>query len=191
MYSIYDVFYFGAIILLLYIIIDFSLNKTRNLLKRMIFYSFAFYMLVVFDLTIGGIVIPPLKDNMLITQLVPLFFIKDLFSLYKFSGIDWFFWNSLKLTFFNFIMLMPLGIYLSVLFKVKERVKSILIIFLVSLGIETLQYSLTYWGLIMERGFNVDDIIVNTLGGFIAFVLCESITKAIIQKYLKSKTKAH
>src|SRR5690625_875879 len=100
----------------------------------MILYSFALHILFVFDLTIGSIVIPPLKDNMLITQLVPLFFIKDLFSLYKFSGIDWFFWNSLKLTFFNFIMLMPLGIYLSVLFKVKERVKSILIIFLVCLG---------------------------------------------------------
>src|SRR5690625_5976595 len=154
----------------------------------MIFYSFAFYILVVFDLTIGGIVIPPLKDNMLITQLVSLFFIKDLFSLYKFSGLDWFFWNSLKLTFFNFIMLMPLGIYLSILFKVKERGRSLLIILFISLGIETLQYSFTYLGMIMERGFNVDDIIVNTLGGFIAFVLCESITKAIIQKYPKSKT---
>src|SRR5690625_6137075 len=115
---------------------------------------------------------------MLITHLFPLFFIKDLFSLFNFCVIAWFFWNSLKLTFFNFIMLMPLGIYLSVLFKVKERVKSILIIFLVSLGIETLQYSLTYWGLIMERGFNVDNIIVNTLGGFIAFVLCESDRKS-------------
>src|SRR5690625_7439878 len=109
----------------------------------MIFYSFAFYMLVVFDLTIGGIVIPPLKDNMLITQLVPLFFIKDLFSLYKFSGIDWFFWNSLKLTFFNFIMFMTLCIYLFVLFYLKESVKSIIIIFLVRIGIESFQYSLT------------------------------------------------
>src|SRR5690625_7980286 len=106
LYSIYDVFYFGAIILLLYIIIDFSLNKTRNLLKRMIFYSFAFYMLVVFDLTIGGIVIPPLKDNMLITQLVPLFFIKDLFSLYKICGIEWFLCCAFELTFFIFLIFM-------------------------------------------------------------------------------------
>src|SRR5690625_3896583 len=177
LYSIYDVGLFGAIILFLYIIIDFVRNRTRNLVKRIFFYSFIFYIFLVFILILGGIVIPPFKDNILNVQLVPLYFIWDLYNIYINNGLDWFFWNSLKLTFFNFIMLMPLGIYLVFLFNSKGKIKTFLIIFLVSLAIETIQLSFTYFGWIMERGFNVDDIIINSLGGYIAFTLSRLIMK--------------
>lgn len=78
-------------------------------------------------------------------------------------------------------MLMPLGVYLAFLFKVKKKTKAYLIIFLVSLAIETIQLSFTYFGWIMERGFNIDDIIINTLGGYIAFILCPLAMKINIQ----------
>src|SRR5690625_4181932 len=163
-------------ILLLYIIVDVIRSRTRNLVIRVFFYRFIFYifyMLIVSHLTIGGIVIPPFRDNILNVQIVPLYLIWDLYNMYQNNGLDWFFLNSLKLTFFNFIMLMPLGVYLVFLFKLKRKIKAILIMFFVSLVIEILQFSFTYLGWIMERGFNVDDIIINTLGGYIAFILCE------------------
>ena len=170
-------------ILLLYIIVDFIRNRTRNLVRGVFFYSFIFYMLIVAHLTIGGIVIPPFRDNILNVQIVPLYLIWDLYNMYQNNGLDWFFLNSLKLTFFNFIMLMPLGVYLVFLFKLKRKIKAILIMFFVSLVIEIVQFSFTYLGWIMERGFNVDDIIINTLGGYIAFILCKLAKKISLHKH--------
>ncbi len=79
-------------------------------------------------------------------------------------------------------MLMPLGIYLSVFFKRKGKNKPFLTILMTSVLIEILQLILTYSGFIMGRGFNVDDIIVNTLGGCIAFSLSEVIKRNILGK---------
>lgn len=93
--------------------------------------------------------------------------------MYLADGLDWFFWNSVKLTFFNFIMLMPLGIYLSILFNISNKVKAVLILFFVSFSIETMQFFFGYFGLISGRGSNIDDIIVNTLGGFSVYIVCE------------------
>lgn len=177
MYAVYDVVVLGTLVLLLYIIGDFIKNKTKNLIRRIIFYSFVFYLLNVVQLTTGGIVIPPQEDFLPTTQLTPFYFVGDLFHLYQAKGLDWFFWNAFKLTFFNFIMLMPLGIYLSLLYKVKRASKALLIIFLVSLTIETIQFAFPYLGLVRGRGFNVDDLIINTLGGVIGFILFESIRK--------------
>ncbi|TYS13510.1 VanZ family protein [Rossellomorea vietnamensis] len=97
--------------------------------------------------------------------------------MYRTNGLDWFFWNSFKLTFLNMILLMPLGIYLSLLFKVKRTSRTFLIIFLVSLTIETIQFTFGHIGIVMGRGFNVDDLIVNTLGGVIGFALFGLIKK--------------
>src|SRR5690625_7388650 len=140
-------------------------------------------MLIVAYIIFFGFVIPSFKDNILNVQIVPLYLIWDLYNMYQNNGLDWSFLNSLKLTFFNFIMLMPLGVYLVFLFKLKRKNKAILIMFFVSLVIEILQFSFTYLGWIMERGFNVDDIIINTLGGYIAFILCELAKKISLHKH--------
>ncbi|MFD1928909.1 VanZ family protein [Sporosarcina siberiensis] len=189
MHTIYD-FAFAVILifsLILYIIIDFKRNGKSNLVRRILFYSFIFYLLIVARLTIGGIWIPLSKDNEPSVQLVPFYFLKDLFLMYRYVGIDWFFWNSLKLTFFNFIMLMPLGVYLSFLFKIESKIKAFLIVFLVSFMIETVQLSFTYIGLIRPRTFNVDDIIMNSMGGYIAFLLCVLLKKVYFDKRLGNK----
>ena len=188
LYAIYDVVVIGSLLLILYIIADFIRNKTRNLIRRIIFYSLVFYSLNVVQLTTGGIVIPPQKDFVPTTQLIPFYFIGDLFSMYRSNGLDWFFWNSFKLTFFNFIMLMPLGIYLSILFRVKRISKALLIIFLISLSIETIQFTFAYLGLVMGRGFNIDDLIVNTLGGVIGFLLFELIKRVAFSIIPSHKT---
>ncbi|MEI5909664.1 VanZ family protein [Bacillus spongiae] len=185
----YDVVACGSLFLLLYIIVDFIINKSRDIVRRLIFYSFVVYLLNVVQLTTGGIVLPPQNDFLPTTQLIPFYFIGDLFSMYLTYGLDWFFWNSLKLTFFNLIMLMPLGIYLSLLYKVKRISTTFLIVFIVSLTIETIQFFFPYLGIIMGRGFNVDDLIINTLGGVIGFVLFGLIKKGSISIIPRLNTK--
>lgn len=179
MSAVYDLSFLGTVILLLYIIFDFIRNQTKKLVRRIFFYSFIFYLLIVVNLTIGSIVSQPFNGTDLTIQLVPFYFMKELFNMYQVNGVSWFFWNSVKLTLFNFIMLMPLGLYLSGLFKIKSQLKALLVIFLVSLSIEIIQHTFTYLGLITPRSFDLDDLIMNTLGGYVAFLLYDFTKKQV------------
>lgn len=180
MFIKFDVFTVGLLFLIVYIIIDLIRQKTKYLLKRIVFYSFLVYLLVVVQLTTGGIAIPPQKDlSHPVIQPIPGYFIWDWIQQYRKSGLDWFFWNSVKLSLENLIMLLPLGIYLPVLFRVKSFKRLSLITFLISLTIETYQFILGYAGFIFGRTSNVDDLILNTLGGVIGYLCFEYIRKTI------------
>src|SRR5436190_17049401 len=77
----------------------------------------------------------------------------------------------------NFVMLLPLGIYLPLLYTKLRKAYSffavLLISFLVSDGIELLQLATSY------RSTDIDDVILNTLGGgagFLIYLLIKTIT---------------
>lgn len=136
-------------------------------------------------MTTGGITFPPQKNMNPTFQMIPFYFVGDLFNLYRSNGLDWFFWNSFKLTFLNFLLLMPLGVYLSLLFNVRSTFKVSVIVFLVSFTLETLQFTLTYFGMIMMgREFNVDDLLINTLGGVLVYMICECVKHMIIDRHI-------
>ena len=69
----------------------------------------------------------------------------------------------------NFVMLLPLGIYLPFLYRRLRKfsgfVAVLFISFLVSVGIEVLQLATNY------RSTDVDDVILNTLGGCAGFLV--------------------
>jgi glycopeptide antibiotics resistance protein len=69
----------------------------------------------------------------------------------------------------NFVMLLPLGIYLPLLYTRLRKAYSffavLLICFLVSDGIELLQLATSY------RSADIDDVILNTLGGGTGFII--------------------
>jgi hypothetical protein len=116
LYNIFDTTSLGSLILTAYIIIDFirnKFNKPKDVVRRLFSYSFIFYLLNLAQITTGGIIFPPQKDFGVKPQLIPFYFIFDWFVLYQRNGFDWFFWNSVKLSFYKFVMLIPLGIYLS------------------------------------------------------------------------------
>lgn len=175
MYRIYDVVALGTLFLIVYILIDFFRNKTRNLFKRVIFYSFLFYLINVWQLTLGGIRIPPYPDYRFSIQYVPFYFLWDWYRFYSYNGFDWFFWNSVKLYFYNVLLLMPFGVYISLLFNRKSMKKVLSTVFLVSLSIETCQLTLGYFGIVDGREFDVDDLLLNTLGGWIGYKVMEYI----------------
>lgn len=71
----------------------------------------------------------------------------------------------------NIILFIPMGIYFYLLNKRKSFFKNTLIICLVSIGIETLQY-------IFRVGiFDIDDIILNTFGGAVGYLISIGLIK--------------
>lgn len=173
--------------MILYVLIDFISNKTKNIISRVIFYSFIFYLLNVVQVTTGGIIFPPQNDSApVLMQLIPFYFIGDWINIYRNNGFDWFFWNSVKLSFYNLIMLAPFGVYLLLLFKSKRISKSILTVFLVSLTIESSQLILGYLGFVRSREFDIDDLILNTLGGTIGYLFI-----ALSSRFIQSLQNRH
>ena len=69
----------------------------------------------------------------------------------------------------NFIMLLPLGIYLPLLYKRLRKISGFFVVllasFLVSVGIELLQLATNY------RSTDVDDVMLNTAGACVGFII--------------------
>lgn len=178
MYTYYNIVFFGAFLLIGFIVVDFIKYKSKNLVKRAIRYSFIFYFLNVIQITTDGIVFPPQNDFVPLVQLVPFYFIEDWLSHYRSDGFDWFFLNSVKLSMLNVILLFPLGIYL---FIWKTRaLNSMILVFLTTLLIESSQLIFGYIGVVRGRSFDVDDLILNFIGGCIGYILM-----MLISKYFK------
>lgn len=80
--------------------------------------------------------------------------------------------KQLKEPLLNILMMVPMGIFLPVVFKSMRRWHhTVLTAFLLSLTIELLELGLTLgFGVILWH-FDVSDLITNTLGGFIGYLL--------------------
>ncbi|MDG5472655.1 VanZ family protein [Jeotgalibacillus sp. ET6] len=169
----------GAVIFIVFVWRD-GKGKKKIVYHRWLFYSFIWYGAIVMQLTIGGIHIPPIHEAPVRMQLEPFYFIQEWSTYERFDGYPFF--NNARLTFFNFLMLMPLGFYLSALFMVKRVWKAMLLLLGTSLLIESLQLLLSFTGFIWMRVFNVDDLIMNTTGGFLVFLVVRSIQKRKAKK---------
>lgn len=168
----------GLLGLLMYAGFDFRRQAFNHLGKRSIMYSFLVYAIVVVHLTIGFVYFPPQAGSIDI-QLRPFHFIND-WMLAGQQG-NWFFWNSVKLTAYNFLLFLPLGVYLVFLFKIRFTT-GLLFLFLTSFVIETLQFVFSYAGLLFRRTFNVDDLLLNTLGGLLGMFVAYMAVRFILTK---------
>ncbi|MDD4569569.1 MAG: VanZ family protein [Tepidanaerobacteraceae bacterium] len=184
MHYILDIEKIGRILLLIFVVIDFIKHGKKNILRRIIYYSFIYYMINVIQLTTGGIFIPPREELRIVTyNFIPFRFVFDWIQKYSSTGFSWFFRRAVILTVYNFIMLFPLGIYLPLLFGVSDIKKVTLYLFLTTLAIETYQVIFSYFGLVMMRTFNVDDLILNTLGGIMGYYVYEALIPRIRRKF--------
>lgn len=184
MHYILDIEKIGRIFLLIFAVIDFAKNGNENILRRLIFYSFIYYILNVIQLTTGGICIPPMEEFRIVTyNLIPFRFVYDWIQKYNSTGFSWFFRRAVKLTVYNFIMLFPLGIYLPLVYGIRDAKKVTLCLFLTTLTIETYQVIFSYFGLVRMRTFNVDDLMLNTLGGVLGYYVYEALIPRIRRKF--------
>lgn len=152
-----------------------SINKLRTL----IIYSFVLYLTVAYFLII--LPLPSFEDVTNLTtpksQLVPFSFIKDFLentsliitnpNTYMIALKEPYLYQVL----YNFILLLPLGIYLHYYFNLNLK-RSTFIVFLVSLFFELTQLTGLYF--IYPRSyrlFDVDDLLINTLGGIFGYII--------------------
>ena len=147
--------------------------------RILVVYSFILYLLCVYFLVI--LPLPSIDEVARMTgpriQSVPFMFIRDIFQESDFRLRDVSTWITLIKNkaffqvFFNFIMIIPFGIYLRYYFRCGFR-RTFLFSFLLSLFFELTQLTGLYF--LYPRGyrlFDVDDLLINTLGG-IAGYLC-------------------
>jgi len=172
------------IITLPYMFIQYRKYGSINKLRTLIIYSFVLYLTVAYFLII--LPLPSFDKVINLTtpkfQLEPFNFIQDIMNKSSIvltepnTYINLFKEGCTYQVLYNLVLLLPLGIYLRYYFKCK-LIKTILITFLVSLFFEVTQLSGLYF--IYPRSyrlFDVDDLIINTLGGIIGYVLCPIFT---------------
>lgn len=148
-------------------------------LRAGIFYSFALYLLVAYFLVILPLPKIEVVRNLTTsrTQLIPFHFIIDIINDSPFvlsqtsTYLKALMHSSVYVVLYNILLTMPFGIYLRYYFKCSMK-KTVLYSFLLSLFFELTQLSGLYF--IYPRGyrlFDVDDLLLNTLGGFLGYGL--------------------
>lgn len=83
----------------------------------------------------------------------------------------------------NVIMMMPFG-FLYAIIKKKGILSTVALTFLFSLIIESCQLLSAWWGSLSSRSFDVTDLITNTFGGFIGYLIY-IVLRPVVHKLLK------
>lgn len=162
-----------------YMIKNYHKYGSINLFRSIIVYSFILYMLVAFFLTI--LPLPSFEtvvnSSGLKIQYIPFKFVSNLILKSCFNITDpTTYINALKqevfyYPFFNILLTVPFGFYLRYYFK-KSKWEVIIYSFILSLFFETTQVTSLY-GIYPSpyRVFDIDDLFLNTLGGFIGYLI--------------------
>lgn len=188
-YVLYNIVPFGFLVLLVYIFIDVFLDYFRKEIKRnqrrVTLYSFLFYLLCLLQIKVGGITLLPLNpaDNSrsFITA-------NDWFGIFDRIHFNMYLWSYSAIV-YNFLLLLPLGIFLFVLFHFKNRNKAFFLVILCCLGIELLRLLLGSFSLVPRNIRTVDGIFLlcNMLGGIVGIL----IVKICTQIQMKRKDKVY
>lgn len=158
-----------------------------NKFRIFILYSFLLYLIVAYYLVI--LPLPKTRDVKSLqsadTEYYNLIPFRFIYNILKESNVVWNSPSTYKYIFteraflqaaFNGILLTPLGIYLRYYFK-KDLKRTLLITFLVSLFFEVTQITALY-GIYNApyRIFDIDDLFLNTLGGYIGYLITPMFT---------------
>lgn len=152
-----------------YIISQYRRYGAMIMTRIAIVYSLILYLLCSYFMVLLPLPKEDIPRLVTTTQLIPFQFIRVLSKIHFSSIIDFVKNPYVYQSFFNILLTLPLGVYLRYYFK-KSWYHAILYGFLISLSFELLQltgilgiYQYPY------RIFDVDDLILNTLGALIGF----------------------
>ena len=135
------------------------------------------YIVMVLFVTLMPLPIPFLNGtNNLFLETVNLIPFRDLRLNY---------YGAVREIFLNIIMMIPFGFLYPIIRKV-GILKTVTVVFLFSLTIESTQLLSAFWGGLASRSFDVTDLITNTFGGLVGYLLF-SILKPIIFKILNEQ----
>lgn len=172
--------FLAFLITLPYLLLQYHKYGSVPLIRSSIVYTFILYLLTAYFLVILPL---PSKEEALmmptkVPQLIPFGFVGDFIKLFKdASGVLSFLKSPIVYTtLFNIAITIPFGIYLRYYFK-KKWYTTIIYTFFLSLYFEITQLTGLY-GLYPKayRLFDVDDLIINTLGGLIGYLITPIVT---------------
>ncbi len=162
-----------------FILIEYHKYGSISILKSIITYLFVYYLICAYFLVI--LPLPKISEVALLTtprvQLVPFDFVIDFikYSSFNIIQIDTYLPAMRESYFyvpvFNIILTIPFGMFLQYYFNCNKK-KVIIFSFLLSLFFELTQLSGLYF--IYPRGYrlcDIDDLILNTFGGFLGYYL--------------------
>lgn len=192
-YIVYNIVPVGFVMLLVYmfidIILDFFRTSKRSIVKRGLLYSFLFYSLSLIQIKFGGITYPPQNPDDSGRSFFPT---GDWFGIFDTIHFNISLWGFTAIL-YNVLLLIPFGIYLSILFNVKSIKKAISIVFLTCMGVELIHLLFAKFGLVVG-GVNILSLIyleLNILGGILGFLFVALTTKIINSYKATSKIKAN
>jgi len=135
------------------------------------------YIVVVLFVTLMPLPIPFLNGtNNLFLETVNLIPFRDLRLNY---------YGAVREIFLNIIMMIPFGFLYPIIRKV-GILKTVTVVFLFSLTIESTQLLSAFWGGLASRSFDVTDLITNTFGGLVGYLFFSTL-KPIIFKILNEQ----
>ena len=168
-----------------FILIEYHKFGSINKLRVLIIYSFIFYLITIYFLVI--LPLPPIWEVIKLTtpkaQLIPFNFVRSfiretpLVITKPNTYLKALFHPSFYTVFYNVLMTIPFGIYLRYYFKASLW-KTIKYSFLLSLFFELTQLTGLYFIYARPyRLFDVDDLIMNTLGGVVGYYIMGKFNK--------------
>lgn len=148
-------------------------NKKLIIKREIIINLFAIYILCLAGVTLFPIDIEAGQLAMYETPNVNFIPFRSVFGEIKDINLHHFMIKIvLENIFGNLALLMPLGIFLLILWKKSRNFKLyILIGFLTSLIIEIIQFIESYFRITLGRASDIDDIILNTLGIIVVYIV--------------------
>ncbi|UJW56277.1 VanZ family protein [Bacillus sp. A116_S68] len=154
----------------IYIFFDLLLHPKKPLKKRLIFYLFLSYMVVLLDSYFFVILISPAGIEWVDPQLKPFDHLEVIISLANspYSGVNLTEWivRFVSLTALPFV---PLGFFLGWYFKIMRVMKVLVLVVSTTFAIQCTQHLVRCLGLMPLVKFQVDSIILNTIGGLVGY----------------------
>lgn len=189
-YVLYNIVPLAFLFLLIYIFIDIFLDYFRKTgksnKKRVILYSFIFYLIILIQIKFGGFTLPQNSaDNHKIFIAT-----NDWFGLFDTINFKISMWSYSAMV-YNIILFIPLGIYLLLLFDLKSNKKAVSMVILSCLMIDVARLLLGWTG-ITVNSFGYLDIIYllfNVSGGVLSIFILTYTVNFVRSYKLNSQTK--
>lgn len=189
-YVLYNIVPLAFLFLLIYIFIDIFLDYFRKVKKsnkkRVILYSFIFYVISLIQIKFGGFTLPQNSaDNH--REFIST---NDWFGIFDTMNFKISMWSYSAMV-YNVILFIPLGIYLFILFDLKSNKKAISMVILSCLAIDVARLILGWTGITINS-FGYLDIIYllfNISGGVLSIFLVKYTVNFIRPYKLISQTK--
>ena len=171
-YVLYNIVPLAFLFLLIYIFLDIFLDYFRKVKnsnkKRVILYSFIFYLISLIQIKFAGFTLPqnPADNHRTFISM------NDWFGIFNMMNFKISMWSYSAMV-YNVILFIPLGIYLFLLFNLKSNKKAISVVILSCLVIDIARLFLGWTGITINSFGYIDIIylLFNISGGVLSIFL--------------------